>query len=232
MYASGKNVAKIVLDNDITIKKAYISVNFKDDFIISALEKQKIPIKYVDKTYLNNLVQKNHQGIILDIEAYQYASLDDLLATEDNFLVILDHIVDPQNLGAIIRSCEGFGVDGVIIPKDRSAVINDTVIRASAGAVFNVKIAREINLSQTINLLKQAKYWIIGADLSGEQLGNISLSGNRALVIGSEGFGLSKMIAKRCDFFATIPMYGRINSLNASVAGAILIYEIQKRRRK
>ncbi len=232
MYIGGKNVIQSAITNNVAIKKVYIWHKFKDDFIISALQKRGITIKYIDKTFLNKFADKNHQGIIIDIDDYQYADLDDFLHQKDGLIVILDHVVDPQNLGAIIRSCEAFKISGIIIPKDRSAKINETVIRASSGGVWGVKIAQETNLSQTINLLKQHDYWIIGADLNGSKPENIDFCGNIALVLGNEGFGISKSVAKKCDFFITIPMLGTVNSLNVSVATGILIYEAQRRREK
>ena len=229
MLVSGKNSCLAVIQKNVFIKEAFISHKFSDKFLLSVLQKRKIKINFLDKNKLNELVSKNHQGIILKIDDFPYADFD-LVFKENSFLVVLDHLVDPQNMGTIIRSCEVFGVDAVIIPENRGVLVNDTVIRVSAGAVFNVPIIKVINLSQTIEKLKNNHYWIIGADMQGSMLESLDYSNNIALVIGNEGKGLSKKIKEKCDFLAQIPMQGETGSLNASVAAGIMLYEASKRR--
>jgi len=231
MIVSGKNSCRLVLEKNLKIKKAYLWQEFRDQFFISALEKRNILINFVDKTTLNELVNKNHQGIILDIADYEYATLNSLIK-ENSFIIILDHLNDPHNFGAISRTAEAFGVDGIIIPKDRGVLVNDTVIRTSAGAILNLNVAKVTNLVRTISLLKEKGFWIIGADLEGSIFTEIDYSGKIALVIGSEDRGMSRLVKENCDFIAKIPMVGQINSLNASVAAGIMIQEAVQRRQK
>ncbi len=231
MIVSGKNSCRLVLEKNLKIKKAYLWQEFRDQFFISPLEKRNILINFVDKTTLNELVNKNHQGIILDIADYEYATLNSLIK-ENSFIIILDHLNDPHNFGAISRTAEAFGVDGIIIPKDRGVLVNDTVIRTSAGAILNLNVAKVTNLVRTISLLKEKGFWIIGADLEGSIFTEIDYSGKIALVIGSEDRGMSRLVKENCDFIAKIPMVGQINSLNASVAAGIMIQEAVQRRQK
>ena len=144
--------------------------------------------------------------------------------------MILDHLEDPHNFGAIIRTCEAAGVDGIIIPKNRTVEVNSTVMRTSVGALDNVKIAQVTNLKNTINYLKKQGFWIVGTDMDGTDYTKIDYTGKMAIVTGSEGFGMSRIVRESCDFIATIPMKGKVNSLNASVATAIVIYEAIKGR--
>ena len=178
---------------------------------------------------------KSHQGVIATIGSAEYVSVQDILAVSKKkgtkpFIVICDEIEDPHNLGAIIRTCETAGVDGIIIPKRRSATLNATVRKTSAGAVSYVPVARVTNLASTIDLLKDNNIWIYGTDASGSNYTDTDLTGGVALVIGSEGFGMGKLIKDRCDFLLSLPMCGKVNSLNASVAGGIFIYEVLRQR--
>ena len=173
-----------------------------------------------------------HQGILLYVSDYKYSSLDDLISEDNNFLVLLDHLEDPHNLGAIIRTCEAAGVDGIVLPKDRQVQINSTVMKTSVGTLDNVKIASVTNLVNAINKLKDAGYWIVGTALDNSvDYRSIDYSGKIALVIGNEGNGISNIVEKNCDFIAKIPMYGKTNSLNASVAAGIMIYEVIRNRK-
>ena len=223
MYIYGKNVAKEALEKEI-IKKAYLYKNFNDKDILNALIKKDIDIKYLDKHELDKLIKGNHQGIILEVGEYEYSSLDEVLL-EDK-IVILDHLSDPHNFGAIVRTCEAAGVRGIIIPKDRSVSVNATVIKVSVGTINHVKIARVSNLVNTINELKKNNFWIVGTDMNGEDYRKIDYSGKIAAIIGSEGNGMSRLVKENCDFIASIPMKGTVNSLNASVAAALVIYEM------
>jgi 23S rRNA (guanosine2251-2'-O)-methyltransferase len=228
MYVFGKNVANEVIKDVKKIKKAYISKNFDEKDIISVLNRNNIYIKYMEKRDLDKFVDGNHQGIVLEIEDYKYCDIDELI--EDEKLIILDHLEDPHNLGAIIRTCEAAGIKGIIIPKDRSVSINSTVMKVSAGALELVKIAQVTNLSQTMNYLKKQGYWIVGTDMQGTKYNEIDYSGKIVIVIGNEGKGMSDIITKNCDFIASIPMRGNINSLNASVAAGIIIFEAIKEK--
>ncbi len=231
MYIYGKNVAIETLRNRQPIKKAYIYRNFQDKNIISELQKRNIPIKFVDKFELDKLAKGNHQGIMLSIPDYEYTPLDELLKKENALLVILDHLEDPHNLGAIIRTCEAAGVDGIIIPKNRSVDVNSTVMRTSVGALDYVKIAQVTNLVGTMKELKEKGFWIVGTDMDGTDYQEIDYRGNTAIVIGNEGNGMARLVKENCDFIASIPMNGKVNSLNASVAAGIIIYEAIAKRK-
>lgn len=231
MYIYGKNVAEEAIKNNKKIQKAYIYKNFNDKNLISAIQNLKICINFCEKFELDKLVKGNHQGIILSVPDYKYCHLEELLYEDNPLLVILDHLEDPHNLGAIIRTCEAAGVDGIIIPKDRSVDVNSTVIKVSAGAIENIKICMVTNLSQTMDNLKKKGFWIVGTDMDGEDYTKIDYKGKIAIVIGNEGSGMSKLTENNCDFIATIPMNGKINSLNASVAAGIIIFEAIKQRR-
>ena len=227
MLVYGRNVAKEVLQNPKKVKKVILLKDFKEKDIISLLEKNKIKVEYLDKKGFSKFDKYSHQGIILDIEDFSYTNYKDLLDIEDAKIVILDHLEDPHNLGAIIRTCEAAGIAGIIIPKDRSVDINSTVMKTSAGALENVKVAKVTNLVNTIGELKENGFWIVGTAMEGTfDYRDIDYTGKIALVIGNEGNGISKSVLKECDYIAKIPMYGKINSLNASVAAGIMIYEV------
>lgn len=228
MYIYGKNVAIDYLNSKETIKKAYIYKQFVDQDIISELKRRQINIQYREKYELDKLVDGMHQGIILEVNDYEYNTLDDFI--DSSFIVILDHIEDPHNFGAIIRTCEAAGVGGIIIPKDRSVKVNATVIKVSTGAIKNMKIAEVTNINQTIEYLKKEGYWIVGTDMAGTPYNKIDYKGKIAIVIGNEGSGMSHLVKENCDFIASIPMQGKTNSLNASVATGIVVFEAVKQR--
>lgn len=231
MYIYGKNVAKETLENNRKINKALICNDFSDKNIISALEKKNICIKYLTKKEIDRIDSGNNQGIILDIPDFEYSKLDGIFTSEIPFIVILDHIEDPHNFGAIIRTCEAAGVDAIIITKDRCVSVNATVMKTSAGALNNMKICMVTNLNSTIKELKKKGIWIVGTDMT-DSVSYTSIDYNipLALVIGSEGFGMSRLVRESCDYVVNIPMKGKINSLNASVAAGILIYKIVEMR--
>ena len=171
-----------------------------------------------------------HQGIILDVPDYKYSQIDDLINEE--IIVVLDHLEDPHNLGAIIRTCEAAGIKGIIIPKDRQVGVNATVMKTSVGTLDNVNIAMVSNIANTIEFLKEKGYWIVGTALDNSiDYRDIDYNGKIVLIIGNEGSGISNLVAKKCDFLAKIPMYGETNSLNASVAAGIMIYEVIRNRK-
>ncbi len=227
MIVYGRNVAKEILKNNKKVNKIYLQENFDDKELNSLLENVKIPIKYLNKKEIARFDKYSHQGIILDIEDFSYTDYEDYFDIPNAKLVILDHLEDPHNLGAIIRTAEAAGINGIIIPKDRSVDINSTVMKTSAGALENMNISKVTNLVSVINDLKKNGFWIVGTTMDGEyDFKDIDYSGKIALVIGNEGQGMSLGVKNTCDYIARIPMKGKINSLNASVAAGIMIYEM------
>lgn len=223
MRIYGKNVFK-ELDYS-KIKKVYIKKDLDKD-IFDIIRNQKIKYQIADNNLLNSLVNGNHQGIVIEVDDYEYCEWEDILACSK--ILILDHLNDPHNFGAIIRTCEALGVKGIIIPKDRSVIVNETVVKVSAGAINYVSIFKCTNLVQTINKLKKENYYIYGTDMSGVNYTTTNYPNKTALVIGSEGEGMSRLVKESCDETLSIPMSGKINSLNASVAAAIIISEMVK----
>ena len=219
MYVYGKNVVK---DINSKVEKVYVVNNFKDKEILKNI---KAPIVYVDKNKLDKMVDGVHQGIVLKIADYEYKDISEL---NSDIVVMLDHLEDPHNFGAIIRTCEAAGVKDIIIPKDRSVKVNSTVMKTSAGCLDRVNIYEVTNLVQTINYLKKNNYWIIGTDMKGTDYKNIDYKGKIVIIIGNEGNGMSRLVKESCDFIATIPMQGEVNSLNASVAAGIIIFETRR----
>lgn len=206
--------------------------------IIAIARDKNILIKEVDKAKLDKMSKtKSHQGVIASAALYKYYEVDDILDIakekgEDPFIVILDEITDPQNLGSILRSCDAAGVHGVIIPKRRAASLTPIIGKISAGAVEYVPVAKVTNINQTMSYLKEKGLWIAGADASGETYYEKDLTGPLALVVGSEGKGLGRIVKENCDFIVGIPMSGNISSLNAAVSCAVLIFEAKKQRLK
>ena len=234
MYVFGRNVAKELINNNRKIKKVYLNDNLKGSEIDEALKEKNVLINYLTTSQMDKLEKKNHQGFILEIPDYEYLSEQDMLNNmpDKAFIVILDHLEDPHNFGAIIRTCEAAGVDYIIIPKNRSVSVNSTVMKTSVGALDNVKIVEVTNLNNTIKKLKANGVWVVGTDLENSvSYDKIDYTTSIALIIGSEGFGMSNLVKKNCDFIANIPMYGKINSLNASVAAGIMIYEVVRQRK-
>lgn len=240
LYVVGRNPVLELLKTEKQIDKIYI---LKGDLkgsikkIIGAAKDKGIIIQEVDKKKLDEISEGEvHQGVAALVTGFEYSTLEDILnkaesLNEAPFVVILDEIEDPHNLGAIIRTCECAGVHGVIIPKRRSARVNQTVYKASAGAVNHVLVSNVTNISNTIETLKEKGLWIYGADLKGENYYyNESLKGAIGLVIGNEGKGISRLVSEKCDVLIKIPMFGNISSLNASTSAAILIYEVVRQK--
>lgn len=224
MYIYGKNVVKSALKSKNKVNKIFIYKNFDDSDILNELKKLNLKFNYKEKIELDRMVDGLHQGIILDVDDYKYSDIG-VLNNSDELLVMLDHIEDPHNFGAIIRTCEAAGIKHIIIPKDRACEVNSTVIKTSTGTIDNMNIIRVTNLNQTIKYLKDNGYWIVGTDMEGTDYRKIDYNGKICVVIGNEGKGLSDLIYKNCDFMASIPMYGSVNSLNASVATGIILFE-------
>ncbi|MBP3766492.1 MAG: 23S rRNA (guanosine(2251)-2'-O)-methyltransferase RlmB [Bacilli bacterium] len=230
MYIYGKNVVKSALESNTKINKIFLSKSFDDQDILNGLKKTNLKFNIRQNYEMDKMVDAMHQGVILDVEDYKYADLSVLDNLEDALIVMLDHIEDPHNFGAIIRTCEAAGVDAIIIPKDRACDVNSTVIKTSTGTINNMNIIRVTNLNQTIKYLKDNGYWIVGTDMEGTDYSKIDYKGKTCIIIGNEGKGISELVEKNCDFIASIPMYGKVNSLNASVATAIVIFEAVKAR--
>ncbi len=220
MLVCGKNVLKETPVNKI--HKVYLKENFKDQEILNYLKSHKIKYELVVESRLNKMVNERHQGIVIDINDYDYYKLNDIL--NEDFILCLDHLEDPHNLGAIIRTCECAGIKGIIIPRDRSVRVNETVMKISAGAINNVKIVEVSNLNDALNRLKRNYFFVYTADMDGKDYREVDFALKKVLVIGSEGKGVSEIIRKNSDEIVGIPMFGKINSLNASVSAGILIY--------
>ncbi len=236
----GRNPVLEALRSERPLNKIFIEKDSADSALarIAALAREReIPIQYVERRKLDMLsTTRIHQGVILEAAAHEYVEVDDILDRaaqkgEDPFIILLDGITDTNNMGSIIRSAECAGAHGIIIPKRRSATLNATVAKVAAGAQEFVPVARVSNLAQTIRDLKTRGIWITGADMAGEKLYSESdLKGPIGLVIGSEGEGISRIVKEECDYLVRIPLKGKISSLNAGVAAALIMFEIARRR--
>ena len=231
MLIYGRNVCEVALKENVKIRKIYLQEGFSDKKLLNMIEKIKLKPTYLLKRKMDDLVNGIHQGIIFDVSDYKYADIDKLLG-ENKFVVMLDHLEDVHNLGAIIRTCEAAGVDAIIIPENREVLVNGSVIKTSVGCAYQMDIVKVVNLARTIDYLKSNNYWVVGTSLDTDlDYREVDYSGNICLVIGNEGKGISTLISKKCDFITKIPMYGRTNSLNASVAAGIMIYEVIRNRK-
>ena len=238
----GRNSVLELLESGKDINKIYIAKGEKHgsiNKIIAKAKENKVVIVEIEKEKLNKMAQTNNpQGVIAIVPPFDYASVDDILneaksKNEKAFILILDGIEDPHNLGSIIRTAETAGVHGIIIPKRRSAQVNSTVNKTSAGATNFMKIARVNNINETIEYLKNNDIWIYGTDGEAKEMYyDEDMTGNVAIIIGSEGFGMSRLVKENCDFLLKIPMKGKITSLNASVSAGIIMYEVVKQRMK
>ena len=236
----GRNAVREALKAGRALEKLYVQKGVSDAVIreiTAGAAEQGIRPFLTEKEKLDALSQTGrHQGVIAEIAAYEYAEVSDILKAaaekgEDPFILLLDGIEDPHNLGAILRSAHLAGAHGVIIPKNRAAGLNATVAKVSAGAVNYIPVARVTNLSRTMEELKQKGLWFVCADMDGEVMYRQNLTGPIGLVIGSEGDGVSALVRKHCDFITRIPMSGQIDSLNASVAAGILAFEVVRQRK-
>lgn len=238
---AGRNAVMEALKGSRSVNKLMIANGSTEGSIkeIIAVAKEKgVNIQYWDRSKLDSIARGiRHQGVLAQVAPVQYAELEDILQVakdrnEPPFIVLLDELEDPHNLGAILRTADAAGVHGVLIPKHRSCPLSATVAKTSAGAVEHVPVARVGNLVQTIKKLKQEGLWVAAADMDGKDYYDTDLTGSLLLIIGSEGQGVGRLVKEQCDFVVRIPMVGKINSLNASVAGSILMYEAMKQRRK
>lgn len=228
----GKNSVREALRNERKISKVYITNN--DNEIISLCKKNNINYKLVDKNFIQKMTTGNHQGVVAEVEEYAYCKLEDIITEKkDSLILILDGLEDPHNLGAIIRTAEASGVDGIILPKNRSVKLSGVVAKVSTGAIEYVKVCEVVNLTRAIQTLKDNGYWVVGAERSDKSVvhSDLKYDFKTALVIGSEGKGISRLVKEECDYLVEIPMVGKINSLNASVSAGILVYEIRRQQR-
>lgn len=232
MIVYGKNSVYEYLKKNKKVQKLYLDYNFNDKSINSLIEKLKLKPIFYTKQELDEVANGNHQGIIIDVGEFEYSNLDDIIKDENGLIVILDHLEDTHNFGAIIRTCVAAGVDGIIIPKDRSVSVNSTVMKTSVGTALNIKIVMVTNLNQTINYLKDKNYWIYSSDMSNTKYTDIRYDSNTVLVIGNEGKGVSDLVKKSSDYIISIPMTDKVESLNASVATGIILYEVVRQRSK
>ncbi|MDA8443073.1 MAG: 23S rRNA (guanosine(2251)-2'-O)-methyltransferase RlmB [Peptococcaceae bacterium] len=221
--------------NKLMLAKGLLTGSAKE--IVALARDKKLPIQEVDRKVLDGVVENaNHQGVVLYLAAKEYVELEDILerATQRKevpFILALDEVADPHNLGALIRTAEAAGAHGVIIPKRRAVGLTGAVAKAAAGAVEYVPVARVANLSQALAKLKDAGCWVVGADMQGEKYPyDVDLQGPLVLVIGGEHKGLGRLLRENCDFVVKIPMFGQISSLNAGVAGSVLMYEAVRQR--
>ena len=236
----GKNAVQEALRSGKPLEKIYMLPPSGEDGTLARLAQQAqrrgIPVKEVTKERLDRLSKSHvHQGVIAHAAAAEYTSVEEILRRarekgEDPFLILLDEIEDPHNLGAVIRTANLAGAHGVIIPKNHSAGLTGTVAKTSAGAVFYTPVARVTNMARTIEDLKKEGIWFVCADMNGTLVYELDLKGPIGLVIGNEGKGVSRLVREKCDFTASLPMKGNIDSLNASVAAGVLAYEVVRQR--
>ena len=239
MIIYGRNPVKEAYRAGKTIEKLYLPKGAPDPVlspIYKMAKEKRTVISYVDKFTMDKLSEGgNHQGVLAQITDFDYCTVEDIMALakdkeEDLLVVLLDGITDPHNLGAIVRSAECFGAHGIVIPKHRSVGVNDTVVKVASGATEHMLIAKVTNINDTIRMLKEHNVWVYATDFDGQPPKCANLKGNTAIVIGSEGEGIHKLTKELCDDTLTIPEYGKINSLNASVATGILLYEVARQR--
>lgn len=237
----GRNPVLEAFRTGKTIDRLFLQEHLGDGPIRTILREAKktdTMVQFLSKERLDQMSESgHHQGVIASVAAYEYAEVSDLLAVaaernEPPFLILLDEIEDPHNLGAIIRTANLAGAHGVIIPKRRAATLTATAAKASAGAIYHTRVAKVTNLTTTIKELKEQGLWFVCADMSGECMYDLSLTGPIGLVIGNEGTGVSRLVKENCDLCAAIPMKGEIDSLNASVSLGVLAYEIVRQRLK
>ena len=238
MIVEGINCATELLKANYPIEKIIINETLAKKYgeIINFAKNNNVKIEYVDKVAIEKLTKsKNSQGVLCFVAPYKYCDVKDILQDAESknkppFIVILDSIVDPHNVGAIIRTAECAGVNGIIIARNRACEINETVFKTSAGAVAHIKIAQVTNLSQTIEKLKQNNIWVYSLEAGNVSMYDTNLTGALAVVVGSEGYGVSRLVNKTCDGTISIPLNGKVNSLNASNATAIALYEALRQR--
>lgn len=237
----GRNAVTELLKSGKEVENVLIAKGEREgsiNRILALCKEKKIVVKNVDRKKLDFLAPGgNHQGVVANIPVHEYSTVDDILAYAENkgeapFIIMCDEIEDSHNLGAIIRTAEACGAHGIIIPKRRNVGLNYIVAKTSCGALEYMKVARVTNLANTIDELKKKNIWIYAADMDGQRWDKTDFSGGCCLVVGSEGNGVGRLIKEKCDVTVSLPMMGKVNSLNASVAAGVLMYEITKQRLK
>lgn len=234
MKIYGKNAVKEAIRANRRIFKIYLEEQtfLKEKSFVEFLKQNNISLTVLKKNEFEKEFKGNAQGFGADVEDYKYYELEDVIdKSKKQYFLILDEIEDPQNLGAIIRTADATELDGIIIPKNRSVSLNQTVVKVSTGAIEYVKLIQVNNLARAIDYLKDNGFWIVGTLLNEEKnYTDIDVSTSLGVVIGNEGFGMSRLIKEKCDYSVTIPMSGHVNSLNASVSAALLLYEIYRKK--
>ena len=236
MKVEGKNAVRELLKTNRTVEKLLVENGLNDyesKRLIESAKKNRIVVSYVDKKILDKESEsKKHQGFIAYVTDFKYTDIEDIVssADENSLIVLADEVSDPHNLGSIIRVLECAGADGLIITERRSATVNDTVMRISEGAANHLKIAKEANINDAIDYLKENGFWVYGAEIGGESIYDTDFSGKTAIVVGSEGFGIKRLTKEKCDKIITIPMRGKVNSLNVSVACGIAVFEAVRKK--
>ena len=231
MFIEGKNSVIEALRTGKRIEKISLMNVPSNREILQIAKDKHIKCEFVDKSKLDSISKTpNHQGVVAIIEDFKYSNLDDIIK-DDGFIVLLDSIEDPHNLGSIIRTCECAGVDGIVIPKHRSAQVNETVVKTSAGAVNHIKIARVGSINDAIVYLQKQGYFVFATAMDGELVKRTNLKGKIGIVIGNEGNGVHKLTREKCDGTLRIEMYGNLNSLNASVACGIILFQALEQRK-
>jgi len=237
MIISGKNSVFEALNSDKTVNKVLINNNVKDDFcgkIVELCKDKHVRYDFVDKKALDKIAT-HHQNYIAEVTDFKYSTVDEILnnkSEEGNFIVILDGVEDPHNFGSIIRVCDCAGVDGIIIENRRSCSVNETVYKTSCGAVNYMKIAKVGNINDIIKSLQKENIWVYAMEAHGQEIFKSNLTGNIAIVMGSEGKGVGALTQKLCDGIISLPMFGNVNSLNVSTATSAAVYEILRQRKK
>ena len=237
MKIEGRNAIYELLKTDKEIDKILVQKDLKDDAskrLINVIRSHKVKLQMVDKYVIEKESEsKRHQGFIALVSNYKYFELDEIIddcADKDGLVVVLNEILDPHNLGSIIRVCECAGADGIIIGKDRSASVSDTVMRISAGALNHVKVAKVTSINNAIDTLKDNGFWVYASEVGGQNIYKSNLTGKICIVIGGEDSGVKRLTKEKCDGIVSIPMLGKVNSLNASVACGIAVYEVVRQR--
>ncbi|KPL58164.1 23S rRNA (guanosine(2251)-2'-O)-methyltransferase RlmB [Rossellomorea vietnamensis] len=238
-FIGGRNPVIEALKSGRDINKIWIAEGSQKGSIqqiVGLAKESNVMVQYVPKKKIEQMISENHQGVVASVAAYQYAELDDLFQKaeqkgEDPFILILDELEDPHNLGSIMRTADAAGAHGIIIPKRRAVGLTSTVAKASTGAIEHIPVARVTNLSRAVDELKERGVWVAGTDAKGKQDFR-QLDGTLpiGLIIGSEGKGMSRILRDKCDFLVQLPMIGHVTSLNASVAASILMYEVYRKR--
>lgn len=239
MIIEGRNAVRELVKSDKTVDKILIANGSKDresEELLKAIRLSGVKFQFADKSVLDReSASGKHQGFIAYASDYKYADFSDLVdiarGKEDAFFVVLDGVEDPHNLGSVIRVCECAGVDGLIIGKRRSASVTDAVMRISEGSANHLRIARVVNVNSAIDEIKAAGVWVYGLELGGESVYKADLRGKIAIVVGGEDTGVNQLTRKKCDAVITIPMYGKVNSLNASVAAGVGVFEALRQRK-